>query len=145
MAELMKTKEELALLLNGREYDAEITKEEEKIAKENGLVVVFGASDDLMEFRGAIDDEFDCYEGGDALVDSEGVLPDKDQIEDDDEELEEWLKRKKKAVKITSVFCPKDIDASWIYKTKIPHATFDIKEDGELYCRSIVFNLKDIS
>ena len=41
------TKEELAATLNGREYNHEITKEEEAEARENGLVVIFGASDDL--------------------------------------------------------------------------------------------------
>lgn len=140
------SKEELAVLLQGREYDAEITSEEETEAESAGLVVVFGASDDLMEFRGAIDDEFGCYGGGDAWIDAEGVLPDKDQIDDDDddEELEKWLKRKKKAVKITSHFCRKPEDPSWIYKTKIPHSTFDVMEDGEVYCRGIVFNIKDI-
>ena len=46
------------------EYRYELTKEQEKEAKELGLVVVFGASDDLMEFRGALDEEFGCPDGG---------------------------------------------------------------------------------
>jgi hypothetical protein len=32
---------ELASVLNGREYREEITEDEEKIAKENNLVVIF--------------------------------------------------------------------------------------------------------
>ena len=51
------TKEQLAAKLNGRSYRSEITPEEERLAKENRLVVVFGASDDLVELRGAINDE----------------------------------------------------------------------------------------
>ena len=51
------TKEELASRLNGRSYRNEITPEEERLAKDNHLVVVFGASDDLVELRGAIHDE----------------------------------------------------------------------------------------
>jgi len=52
-------KEELAKLLDGCEYRKEITHEQDQIAKDNNLVVVFGASDDLTEFRGAFYNEFD--------------------------------------------------------------------------------------
>lgn len=51
-------------MLNGREYGDEITREEEAMAKAHGLVVVFGYSDDNMEFCGAITDEVGCYDGG---------------------------------------------------------------------------------
>ena len=39
---------ELALDLAGAEYGLSDKKEEIKIAKENGLVIVYGASDDLI-------------------------------------------------------------------------------------------------
>ena len=45
------TKEELAAMLNGREYGKEITKAEEEKAKANGLVVIYGYSDDNVELR----------------------------------------------------------------------------------------------
>lgn len=48
---------EFAAMLNGREYRREITKAEEKEAKAAGLIVAFGASDDNLELRGAVDDE----------------------------------------------------------------------------------------
>lgn len=48
---------EFANLLNNREYREEITKEEEKIAKENNLIVIFWYSDDNIELRWAINDE----------------------------------------------------------------------------------------
>lgn len=47
------TKEQMAALLNGREYGDEITRAEHQIARASGLVVVFGYSDDNMEVRGA--------------------------------------------------------------------------------------------
>ena len=75
------TKEELAARLTGREYRDEITAAEEAEARAAGLVVVFGASDDLMEFEGAIRDEIGCYDGGTAMVDENGLL-DRDQIDD---------------------------------------------------------------
>lgn len=39
-------------------------KEEIETAKENGFVIVYGCSDDLMEFEGAIQDEGGCFGGG---------------------------------------------------------------------------------
>lgn len=44
---------------------------------------------------------------------------------------------------IEAVWCPDEPDCSWAYKTDIPHVTFDVVEDGELYCRGIVFRLAD--
>jgi hypothetical protein len=38
---------------------------------------------------------------------------------------------------IDAVWC--EGEYSWTYKTNIPHATFDIWEDGEKYCKGIVF------
>lgn len=57
------TKEELAGQLNGREYLREIMKSEAEKARANNLLVVFGSSDDLLEFRGTINDEVGAYEG----------------------------------------------------------------------------------
>lgn len=96
---------EFAEGLNGREYGNEITPFEEQRAKELGFVVVFGYSDDNAEFRGAYDEEIGCYDGG-------RVYEDADKY-------------------IDAVWC--DGEYSWTYKTNIPHATFDIYEDGEKY------------
>lgn len=137
------TKEELAAQLNGREYCEEITKDEAAAAKAAGLVVVFGASDDLMEFRGAIYDEFDCYDGGEVLVDAQGML-DRSQIDDDDDEaIADFVSRKKSARAIEAVWCGEGA-YSWAYKTEIPHSTFEVLDDCEPYCRGIVFALADL-
>jgi len=133
------TKEELAKMLDGREYRDEISKEEAQLAKQHGLVVVFGASDDLMEFEGAIYDE--SGSPARALVDAEGLLPERDSIDDDDE-LEAWFHRKKKAHVIEGIWGKEGY--SFTYKTDIPHATFEIFDGGEKYCRGIVFSLADI-
>lgn len=132
---------ELAAKLTGCEYRKEITKELAAEAKSNGLVVVFGASDDLMEFRGAIYDEHGCYDGGIAKVDSKGLLPERENI-DDDADLKDYFKRIDGAVDIEALWCAEP-DYSWTFKTTIPHQTFEITEDGEPYCRGIVFALSD--
>ena len=53
----MVTMKEFARTLNGREYDCcMFTKQEIQLAKDIGWIIVTGASDDLMEFEGAIYD-----------------------------------------------------------------------------------------
>ena len=131
---------DLAAKLNGREYCREITDEECEQAKEAGLVVVFGASDDLIEFRGAIRDEGDCYDGREVLIDAKGVLP----LWESEESAQEYFERKPKARMIKALFA-KEGSYTWTYCTVIPHETFEIVEDGEPYCRGIVFNIGDIS
>ena len=51
------TAKELAEMLTGREYGMEITRGEAQRAADAGLVVVYGYSDDNVEFAGAIDGE----------------------------------------------------------------------------------------
>ena|SRR5687768_17270304 len=136
------TKEELAKQLDGIEYGAAIRKDLLKQAKDNGMVIVYGASDDLMELEGAINDEGGCYQGEIFRIDKKGLLPDRDQIDDDDE-LEKWFKRKKKAKELGAVWCAKG-EPLWTYSTSIPHATFNVMEDNEIQCRGIVFSIDDL-
>ena len=124
---------EFAKMLDGREYDyPQFTKEELQIAKENGFVIVSGASDDLMEFEGAIRDEAGCFDGGIVYFDKNGVS------------------EEKAANSIEALWCEdsiRDSDGSlitWTYKTDIPHETFMILDVGESYCRAIVFSINDV-
>lgn len=135
---------ELAALLNGCEYRDEITREVEAQAKDDGLVVVFGASDDLIEFRGAIHDEAGRYDGGTVRVDSKGMIPDFDSIDEDDKDaLRDYFQREAGGKVIEALWCAEG-GYSWTYKTDIPHATFEVVEDGDPYCRGIVFALAEV-
>ena len=130
---------ELAELLNGREYGREMTRMEEQLAKDFGLVVVFGASDDLMEFRGCIDDEADCWNGGEIAFTKHGL-----HWKNKGDGSGYWVGDNK----IEAQWCKgKTADGetiSWTYKTSIPHADFMVLEDEEPYCRGIVFKLDDL-
>lgn len=135
---------ELAMLLTGREYGQEIDRTEEHQAKAAGLVVAFGASDDLLELRGAIHDEIGCYGGGTATVDQKGVLPDFEDIDrDDKDEMRDYFKRENGGAVIRAVW-EGEPGYSWVINTDVPHETFEIVEDGEPYCRGIVFALADL-
>lgn len=136
-------KEQLAAQLTGIEYPCTIDKAIQEQAKAAGLVIAFGASDDLMEFRGAIYDELDCYNGGTAVVGASGLLV-RGRIDDhDDEAIADYVTRKKSAKYIEALWCAED-GYSWTYSTDIPHATFEVTEDGEPYCRGIVFAIADL-
>lgn len=141
-------KEELALRLNNRPYGNEITEEEELLAKENNLVVIFCYSDDLVEFRGKIYDELDAYEGTDFIIatpgmeyqDEEGRIYTAKDLEvlpfDDDSPSQ--------VNRFSAQWSPEELDCSWLIKTAVPHITFDIIEDQELYCRGIVVDTQDL-
>lgn len=139
------TKEQLAAQLNGRNYPLALELAVTVEAKANGLVIVYGASDDLMEFDGALYDEVIVYSGGYALVDAAGVL-DLDQIDDDDDEaIADFVARKKTARTIEAIWSEAGNEAAWTYKTDIPHATFEVLDEGDTYCRGIIFSLSDLS
>lgn len=134
---------ELAALLSGREYRDEITRGEAAQAKADGLVVIYGASDDLMEFEGAIYDAVNMYEGGFAYVDAAGLIPDYEHVDNNKDALRDYFKREGGGKPIEALWCAEG-DYSWTYKTDIPHETFEIVEDGAPYCRGIVFALVDV-
>lgn len=129
---------EFAESISGREYGyAPFTEEEIKTAEENGFVIVYGASDDLMEFEGAIRDEGSCYDGGKVFFNRNGVCQDSE----DEKNYPNWIE---------ALWCDDSArDESgniitWTYRTDIPHETFMVYEDGESYCRGIVFNINEV-
>lgn len=141
------TPQEFAAKLDGRDEGEEIRKKEIQEAANLGLVVVYGSSDDLMEFRGYINDEVGAYEGAVARIDKNGVIPEWDDVDHDDiDKCRKFFELEKSGRQIEAIW---DCDGYlWIYKTDIPHATFDImdaeRNDGEKYCRGIVFSILDL-
>ena len=131
------TKEELAAKLNGREYMKEMTRKEAIQAKESGLVVIWNSDDNLMKFRGAIDDEVRCYRGGwPTAITPAGIL-----INECDDEDCPYFARIVDAcqTKITPLWNKEG--HSWSYEADMPHATFDVMAAGKKYCRGIVVEL----
>lgn len=139
------TKGQLAELLDGREYCSEMTESEEQLAKDEGLLVIFGASDDLMEFRGVIYDEAGVCDGGIVRIKDGKILelPDRDESE--------VLKKYGVYDQVVSggfaveaLWCEED-GYSWTYKTDVPHATFEITDGDEAYCRGIVIDMTEVA
>ena len=130
---------EIADLLNGREYGREMTKMEEQLCKDFGFVVCFGASDDLIELRGCIDDEADCWNGGEIAFTQHGF-----HWKENGDGTGHWVGENK----ITAKWCKDRTEdgerISWTYDTDIPHESFMIYDDEEPYCRGIVFSIEDV-
>lgn len=129
---------EAASKLDGSEYGKEGSRELFLAMKEAGLVAVFGASDDLMEFRGAINDEVGAYDGSEAYLTSSGLL----ENDCNSDTCPHFERAKEKAAVIEAIWSEDDF--SWVYRTDIPHAKFVVKEDGENYCEGIVFELASV-
>jgi len=132
------TPAEAAKLLDGSQYPKVGNRELWARMKDAGLVAVYGASDDLMEFRGAIDDELGAYEGTTAYVTRAGML----QNDCENDECPHFAKLKQAATPIDALW--DDGGFSWRYDTAIPCARFIIKEDDENYCEGIVFALESV-
>lgn len=136
----------IAAALHGLEYPLRTPNDITERAKAAGICIVYGASDDLMEFDGAFRDEVGAYDGTTALIDANGILPSWENASEHEDSARDYFERKPKARSIEALWAPAEPDgASWAYKTDIPHVTFDVMEDGEIYCRGIVFALADLS
>ena len=133
MDEEMTTKE-IAEKLDGTISYPFVYKEVLELAKENGIVICYGCSDDLIELEGAIRDEAGCFDGGTVYINKYGFI-------EDGSELKNTIK----------VFwrgeCDgekRDFEATWEYETDIPHETFRMYDVDELYCIGMVFYLESV-
>lgn len=141
------TAQELAAKLDGREVGNEITREETAQAKKDGLLVVYGGSDDLIELDGAIHDEVNAYDGGECYI-KNGKLLEPLEDESDIEVLEKYgvleivQTMHKDAIKIEALWCPDGSLYSWVMRAEgVEWHSFDVNEGGGKFCRGMVIQL----
>ena len=134
---------ELSKRLDGCKYRSELTSDDINFAKANGLVVVYGASDDLIEFSGCLDDELGAGDKEVIHFHSGNIL----SVCDPFYELDEMMSflssygvkfNLDNSIKISREF------GIWGYDMNCEYFPFNVYEDGDLYGVGIVFNLKDI-
>lgn len=120
---------EIASLLDGynfRDEDFERILEENKyFCIENGIVICYGYSDDLLELDGAIHAEFDCWCNNRFYINENGK------------------KTSSKYVYPISVICCEN-KIFWQYKFKPKHEIFTIYDDEDIFCKGIVFFVEDL-
>ena len=136
------TAKEFAEMLSGREYGMEITKDEERQAADAGLVVVYGYSDDNVELRGAIDAEVSAWDGGTVYLTKNGTVDSPACDDADSVYCPYYTAARDSAKKIEAVWGKGGV--AWTFETDIPHETFNIYEDGELFCVGIVLSVEDL-
>lgn len=132
-------KEDLATTLSGcdyKEFEAKL-KTVQKDAEESGLVIVYGASDDLMELRGALDNEYGCFNGGTFYLTKAGVIEQKDDICNRCDLYKNSLEQ---AHKLVAKWC--DGEWCWSYEIDVPYAKFGIYDGEDNYCEGIVFEVE---
>jgi hypothetical protein len=126
----------IAKSINGKEYGyPQFTKEEIETAKENGFVIVYGASDDLMEFEGVIQHESCCFEGGKVCFSRRGC-----QDSGEEKNYPNWI----------NAVWNRNRDGNgnmitWAYETEIPHEIFMVYKNGQPYCKGIVFGMDNVN
>jgi hypothetical protein len=138
-------KEELADLLQFTEYQDMVPEKIKHIAEENGLVIVYGYSDDLIEFDGAIYDEGYASDGTLVQFDRQGIIPEWDTLDKEvEQEVREYFARKDVPKPASINVFQNDKPYYWTYACSIPHATFEVCEGDHRYCKGLVIDLKDI-
>ena len=128
--------EKIALRLDGMSYRDDLLESVTKTIKSAGLIVVVGSSDDIMEIYGApdsfIDDE---YSGLDPhiILASGKIIP---EYEHDGKQVV--------VGRIEPEWCESGNPIGWSYKTDLPHATFRVMEDDDIYCIGMVIDYSSV-
>ena len=131
---------EFASRLDGIEYLEEREKMWEEAALK-GYVIIFGYSDDGMEMRGAVDDEAGCWNGQTFFLAEDGSITGEQTANRLDAV---WCGTIEGRKAIGAEDGTEDGSATipWTYIAGFPHARFMMYENGEPYCRGIVFSLE---
>lgn len=138
-----RTMKEFAEMLSDRSIGEEICKDEGKRTADLGLVVAYGHSDDNVELRGAINEEVGAWSGTTIRLTKDGVL--QEPACDSAENCNcPYFAAAKNAAKTIKAVWHDEGGPCWTFETDIPHETFNIYEDGELFCVGIVFSTEDL-
>ena len=133
------TARELAQKLDGRQYLQEMTLEEKNEAKAAGLVVMYGASDDLIELEGAIYDEVGAWGGATVYLTKTGIFRKPDDLWCDEVDCP-YIKAAMEACStIRGTF-----GGCWSFETEIPCERFSIYEDERVFSQGLVFSVNDL-
>jgi len=142
------TLKEFSVILHGRDCNFKLTPDERLLAEQKGFVVVYGESDDRVEFEGAI-----MAEGHINPLVKDGpagvlVLSKDGKLLDEDSDLyTEHLKENRNTINV--FYCSKD-GLNWVFESEIPHETFltydggydeEIADFDDGFARCMVFDV----
>lgn len=161
MDKLQKWKEKF----DGITYDqTDIINEYKKELNEDGIVVAYGASDDLFELVGALNEEYDCFynvqlnwfSDGYAFVSSRRIDELLNYVEDEFYDLYNTIEKvinnsRYKCLPYITIKHPQGVQFE--YETNIPCIWFNIfdedssdedDENRELYCKGFIFDVNSL-
>ena len=122
------TLKEFAAMLHGRDCQPNLTPDELLLAKQRGFVVVYGDSDDRVEFVGAIRQEghTDPFAkdrpAGVLALSADGKL-----LNEESDLYAEYVRENRNVINV--FYCSKD-GINWVFETEIPHETFLTYDGG---------------
>lgn len=103
-------------------------------AQRQHYLIIYGVSDDLIEVEGACYEEFDAFRPTTLYITSNHVYS-----------SEEAHPAEAKPIHVEFSPPTQQQPSMWKFKTDIPHATFDITRDNELFCRGLVIDQMNFS
>jgi len=122
------TLKKFAAMLNGRDCQPNLTANELLLAKQKGFVVVYGDSDDRVEFEGAIRAEGHTNPlvkdrpAGTLVLSKDGDL-----LDEDSKLYAEYIRENRNVINV--FYCCKD-GLNWVFESDIPHETFLTYDGG---------------
>jgi hypothetical protein len=122
------TLKEFASMLHGRDCQPNLTPDELLLAEQKGFVVVYGDSDDRVEFEGAIRAEGHTNPLAKDAPAGVLVLSEDGSLLDEDSDLYMEYIRANRNV-ITVFYCNRD-GLNWVFESSIPHETFLTYDGG---------------
>lgn len=119
----------LGIRLKGNEVPYDII----KLAKANNYLIFFGHSDNTIEICSCRYYEFDAYKSTTLYITHNCVYHENEV-------------HPTAAYPVHARFTEQSRKSTvmWSFTTDIPHETFNIMENGELYCRGIVIDLNNL-
>lgn len=129
------TKEDIAEIINGRQYRDEIPEELKDHKDFKKFMICYFASDDLFETDGFNREEIGMYGGGDAHFNHGGLFLDFDELLAEEVIINsDWFLK-------VSVQDADNVDGGFYkFTSDVNNVPFFIMEDGEKYCRGLVFD-----
>lgn len=128
------TAAELAAKLDGKDFMTEMPEDD---ARENRLFIVFGYSDDLIEIRGFQDEEIYAFSGETFYIN-----PETGYVAAEEGDETEYFKN---TVSNWGKVYGEYKNRVWEFETKIPHSTFNLYDEDDLFCKGIVFSMDDLT
>lgn len=138
------TAEQFAAMINRNQYREELTQQQSTLAFQSGLMVFYGASDDLLEVEGVGREEYGAWDGGEYHFTKNGTRVDL-EWDGHEDAIAKGYTPPTSAFTVDVKWCPEGFPGSWLIVPDCKHASFKIMEDDDLYCQGCVIDMSQFN